>query len=207
MAIVYNGTTLQKIIYDGVDLDRVYYNGTLVFAKPIVYNGGDGTSLFGSKTYTFAIKGTDGERVSPGGLAYANMNPLNGQATYDMALNTYKYGGGIFMTNKTFNISLFNTLTYRYTVNSHSYPNNYYIYTHVGLSTSPDHNASNYRLLGTQYNSNVGYTYSGQNTLTLNLTNAKAAGSEYYVFVYFHIGHEASYDNTLTFTINDIIFS
>lgn len=46
MSLIYNGTTIQKIVYNNVDLDQVYYGSTLVWQKPIVYDGSKFGGIF-----------------------------------------------------------------------------------------------------------------------------------------------------------------
>lgn len=120
MAFKYETTTLQQVIFNDTDLDKVYFkNGNnaavLVFAKPVVYNGGNGTSIFGSKSFAF--------RMSGGGTyyndqVYSNVNATNmtGATAYHSSVNTYQYGIGYFVSNKTFDISLYSNMTINYTV-------------------------------------------------------------------------------------------
>ena len=86
-----------------------------MFAKPVVYNGGNGTAIFGGKSFAFGMSG--------GGAYYNNQNYSNVNATnmtgvvaHDSAINTYRYGVGYFVANKTFDISLYNNMTINYTV-------------------------------------------------------------------------------------------
>lgn len=105
MAIKYGNTTIQKIMYNGVDLDKVYYGNTIVFSKPTVYGGGNGTSLFSPTSFN---SGTNWHQYD---ISYANL------AQYDLTkmqatLQSTTSGAGTiwFLTNKKFSIGLFNSI-------------------------------------------------------------------------------------------------
>lgn len=76
MPLIYNGTTVQDIVYNGVNLDEVYYGSTLVWQKPLVYNG----SAFGGALKNGIISGP---QVSMNdGYSVLKIDQANNGATY-----------------------------------------------------------------------------------------------------------------------------
>ena len=111
MPLKFGNTVVQKVIYNGVNLDKVYFGSTLVFATPIVYSGGDGTALFGSKSFTYDdYYSQPYYRYHNDSYSSFNASTMTTSMGYRGGNGTVN-GGGYIVTNKTFDISVFNTMT------------------------------------------------------------------------------------------------
>lgn len=178
---------------------------TGTYFSPIIYDGGDGSGLFGS--YFTGTSRQSGVVEEPGGgTAAFDPSGMYGWVKYDFATATQYQGFVCVLANKTFDISNFNYLTCTFSADSHPvYPGYYSIVCTVGLTQSNSHSGG--VLNGRQFRSNSVYSYGGQKTVTLNLSTAKQIASNFYPYIEVGIGHDASYDATMNFRINSLVFS
>lgn len=218
MPLKYGQTVVQNVYYNGVNLSKVYYkngsaNPVLVFATPTIYNGGDGTSLFGTKSFVYYMqRATNYVNNS----TYSTFTPstMQGTVTRVTSGSSYHYGVCYIVGNDTFDISQYSTLTFKYNVSAASNATLGVNMT-CGLSTQCERAGTNqsspsyYTLGGTQYYTQVTGVMQGTNrTQTLNLATAKANGSLYYPYISFSPQHlNYSRDETWTVQIKSIILS
>ena len=166
---------------------------TGTYLSPIVYNGGDGTALFGSKSFTYGFNGANGDYRR--GYAYRGSFDTAAMTTsqyYDCSLNTC-YGGGVWLVaNKAFDISSFSSLTVNYnnwqSLNGNTGYNG--VYVEVGLTQTGNRYTDNtsdndYVRLGGIIDDEGIHIYSDGNnrTVTLDLTYAKTKGNQFYPFI------------------------
>lgn len=184
------------------------------YVSPYIYNGGDATALFGSKSFGFKINAGGDYGAAWGGLVSYNTANMTGSFTFNNNLSTYNYGACYLVANKAFDISNYNTLTLSYTATPDAtYPGYYFVRIYVGVSASCERLSSDpstqsyYRLAGPEYDSKVNATASGTDTCVLDLSKAKAKGSLYYPFIYATISHDASYNATVGVKVNSLVLS
>lgn len=186
---------------------------TGTYTSPYIYNGGDATALFGSKSFGFRIKNDGDYRPNEGMCSYNTAN-MTGSFSYNNNLGTYNSGACYLIANKAFDISNYSNLTLSYTATPDAtYPSSYYVRIYVGVSTSCERASSDssmqayYRIGGTEYYSNVNQTASGTQTCVLDLKTAKTKASSYYPYIFISISHNASYSATVGVRINSLILS
>lgn len=78
MSLIYNDTTIQKIVYNNVDLDQVYYGSTLVWQKPIIYDG----SKFGGVFKNGIVSGPSIKQTATGTYGTMPIDQAASGATY-----------------------------------------------------------------------------------------------------------------------------
>lgn len=219
MAFKFGTTTLQQVIFNDTDLDKVYFkNGdnaaVLVFAKPGIYSGGNGQAVFGGKSFAYG-ENKNGTYFNNTNFSNVNATNMTGQALYSSS--GPRVGHGIFVANKTFDISLYSKLTFSVTVSRVAGSTTSHGITAVlGLQTSCERagtdssTSSYYQLAGTHYTTTITGATGNPTTLTkeLALATAKANGSAYYPFVEFTVGNLSSANNeTWQIKINSITLS
>lgn len=194
MPLKYGQTVIQNVVYNGVTLRKVYFkNGSaspvLVFATPTIYNGGNGTSLFGSKSFVYYMQRAHNYNNSS---VYSSFTPSTMQGSVSRATSgsSYHYGVCYIVGNDTFDISQYSTLTFTYNVTASSSNARLGVHINCGLSSQCERGSTDpssqsyYDLSGRQYSTQISGVMQGTNkTQTLNLTNAKANGSEYYPYI------------------------
>ena len=196
MPLIYGGTVVQNIIYNGTTLTKVYYKqGTndpvLVFATPTIYNGGSGTALFGQKSFVYYLQRAS-TYMNNSNFSTFDSNTMYGTVTRSTSGSSYHYGVCVIVGSETFDISQYSTLTFTYDVTASTSNASLGVSITCGLSTQCERAGSDqsswtyYQLGGTQYSTSITGRLQGTNqTQTLNLTNAKANGSQYYPYISF----------------------
>lgn len=188
---------------------------TGAYFSPTIYDGGDATALFGTKSFA-RTEHASGNYLLPGGYATFDTSAMTATVHY-AAVNTYTRGAVLFVSNKAFDISNFNTLTVGFVVTmtpQSSSVTSHSAYVKVGLSTScerrlqaseyPD-NASDrtayMSLAGSHYeNWNFGSLQNKLYSISLDLTEAKSNSSSYYPYVYITI--DTMFQDTADATVN-----